>query len=184
MPSAELPDLVEELWADGATPGGGATSAASLAMAADLVAGLARRSADWEEGPAAAAQAAALRRRAASLARENTATFATAMAALRPAAGAPVGQGRLRPALEAAADVPLRVAQLGADVAHLARHVGRFGDQDGRVDAMVAADIAAACATGAARLVEVNLAVLEGDARLVRARAAADAARREAAAAA
>jgi hypothetical protein len=76
------------------------------------------------------------------------------------------------------------VAQLGADVAHLAGHVARLGDQDGRVDALVAADIAAACATGAARLVEVNLGVVEGDPRLAAARAAAEAARFEASGAA
>jgi formiminotetrahydrofolate cyclodeaminase len=163
--------LREELAVGDRGLGGGAAAAVALALAADLVATCARRSAaDWEDGGAVAAQAGALRRRATGLSERNARTFAAAFAALRPAPGSrpePLGD-----ALAAAADVLAEIATTAADVAELARLTARHADPDHRADAGVATELAAAAARSAQRLIAVNLAVGEHDERLARARAA------------
>jgi formiminotetrahydrofolate cyclodeaminase len=85
-------------------------------------------------------------------------------------------------ALEAAAEVPLRIALVAADTAELAVHVADRCDPAVRADAAAAADFAAAAARVAARIVAVNLTMRPGDERIEYARRLADGAGRSAAA--
>jgi formiminotetrahydrofolate cyclodeaminase len=137
----------------------------------------------WEDAPGVSAQALAIQQRAAPLAHLDAEVWEEANAALREASHGDGGSdGELERKLDEAAAVPLEVAELGADVAELAALVGELCDGAYRADAAAAAALAAGGASAAAHLVEVNLAVRKGDARLERARAseqaAIDAARR------
>jgi formiminotetrahydrofolate cyclodeaminase len=131
-------------------------------------------------GAAAVAQAEALRARAAPLADEDSAVFGAA-AELLELPGA--GDDELGRALKAAAAVPLRIAEVAADIVLLAAHIVSEGPPEGRGDAAVAAALAAAAARAAAHLVEINLGATATDVRVLRARALADIAGRSAEAA-
>jgi formiminotetrahydrofolate cyclodeaminase len=65
--------------------------------------------------------------------------------------------------------VPLAIAKLGKETAELAGELAAHGNPNLRADAMVAATLAAAAATAAARLIAVNLAGSRRDPRLVEA---------------
>ena len=127
-----------------------------------------------------AAQAQAIRDRAVTLAQTDERVWQDALAAL---AGAQIEQDsderrdhRLEQTLERAAAAPLEIAELGADAAALAALAGERGDGTYRADASAAAALAAGGARAAAHLVQVNLGVRPGDARLARARASEQAA--------
>lgn len=140
----------------------------------------------WREAAGVAAQAHAIRDRAAHLARTDAEAWQKALGELdRAREEADSGGERdyeLERALGLAAAAPLEIAELGADAAALAATVGERCDGTYRADAAAAAALAAGAARAAAHLVEVNLTVYGDDERLVRARAsgeaAADAARR------
>lgn len=172
-----LDDFLARIAAGEQAPGGGSAAALTVALAAGLVAMVARCSRDsWPDAGGVAAQALAVAERAAPLARVDAAAWDGALAAL---AGAGDGEGResdLERKLEEAAAVPLEIAQLGADAAALAALAADRGDAAYRADAAAAAALAAGGARAAAHLVEVNLGVREGDARLKQARASAEAA--------
>jgi formiminotetrahydrofolate cyclodeaminase len=168
--------LCTSLGAPAPEPSGGSASAVAAAMAASLVGLVARASTDWAEAPGVAAQAGVLRERLLELADADAAAYADALAELR--APAPAGVPRdavIGRALARAADAPLEIAEVAADVAELARLAEAEGRADVRPDATVARELAAAAARSAARLVEVNLVTLPGDARSVRAVRAAQA---------
>jgi formiminotetrahydrofolate cyclodeaminase len=74
--------------------------------------------------------------------------------------------------LDDAAAVPLAIAEACADVALLARELAGQVDGGSAGDVEAAALLAAGAARSAAHLVEINLVVTPGDARLQRARAA------------
>ena len=167
-----LETLVEELATATSGAGGGVAAASATALAAALVELVARASYEgWDEAPATATQAQALRVRALELADAESAAFADALAALRPAPDGP--RPELRPALELAANVPLRIAKAAAEVASLAKEAATRGVDDRRADAAAAALLAEGAARAAAHLVEVNLAVQPGDTRSAAARVAA-----------
>ena len=73
----------------------------------------------------------------------------------------------------AAAEVPLAIAETAAAVAGLAAAVAESGKPALQGDALAGADLAAAAARAAARLVAINLAGAPEDPRLARAEAAA-----------
>jgi formiminotetrahydrofolate cyclodeaminase len=182
----ELPldDFLARIAASDASPGGGSAAAFTVAVAAGLVAMVARCShGSWPDGPGVAAQALSIQKRAAPLAQTDARVWDEALAALR-SAGDPgsAGDEELEQKLELAAAVPLEIAQLGADVAELAALSSERCEGAYHADAAAAAALAAGGARAAAHLVRVNLAVREGDARLARARkseqAALDAAER------
>ena len=78
-------------------------------------------------------------------------------------------------ALAAAADPPLAIAECAAEVAEAAAETAACArDWAFGADAAVAADLAAAAARGAARLVEANLGSGSDDPRVARAREAAE----------
>ena len=149
-------------------PGGGAAAGAGCALGAAL-AEMAARFAGLEE---AAAQAAALRRDGLALAEADRSAYAPVLAALRLPADDPGRAEALLAAQSAAAEVPLAIAEAAASAAALARDVAAAGKPGLRGDALAGADLAAGAARAAARLVEINLADLVDDPRVVRARAA------------
>jgi formiminotetrahydrofolate cyclodeaminase len=175
-----LDDFLDRLAAGGQAPGGGSAAALSVAFAASLVAMVARCSREtWAEAAGVAAQALAIKGRASQLARADAEAWQEASAALG-SAGAEASDERrdfqLQQKLRRAAEVPLEIAELGADAAALAALVGEYCEGAFRADAAAAAALAAGGAGAAAHLVEVNLAVREGDEQLKRARASEQAA--------
>ena len=159
--------------------GGGAAACVSLAAAAGLVGMCARRSRpSWPPAAAAAGQADVLRTRASDLVEESAAAYAEAAARLpgreqSSDAATPTREWKLGVALARAADAPLRVAELSADVAELALEVANGADPGFRAEAVAACLLAEATARIGAHLVEINLTTLQGDERLERATAAA-----------
>ena len=145
-------------------PGGGAAAAAACALGAAL-AQMAARFADRDDD---AARAAALRAAALRLGEEDLTAYAPVLEAAR--AGDPE---RLAEAKSEAAETPLAIAEAAAAVAELSRALAESGRPSLRGDALAGADVAAAAARAAGRLVEINLADAPDDARVARARVAA-----------
>jgi formiminotetrahydrofolate cyclodeaminase len=114
----------------------------------------------------------------ATLALADEDAYAKVIEALRLPPGSPARPTELKAALSDAADVPLAVAEAGAEVAVLAALVAREGNDRLRGDALVAAELAEAGARGAAELVAINLAGLD-DPRIGRAKDLAAATQRE-----
>lgn len=169
-----LEDLLERLSADGQGPGGGSAAALTVSFAASLVAMAARCSTgSWPEAGGIAAQALAIRARATELAHRDADAWQRALDSLASVTegGDPRQDFALEQDLDRAASVPLEIAELGADAAMLAAATAERCEGDYRADAAAAAALAAGGARAAAHLVEVNLAVREGDPRLARARA-------------
>ena len=174
-----LDDFLARLAAGGQAPGGGSAAALTVAFAANLVAMAARCSREsWEDATGVVAQAFALADRAAALAAADAAAWQAAADALEQGSAADSGtrDRDLEQKLGRAAALPLEIAELGADVAALAAVAGEHCDGAYRADAAAAAALAAGGSSAAAHLVEVNLAVREGDERLTRARASEQAA--------
>lgn len=160
-------ELLDELAAPAPVPGSGSAAALVAAMAAALVGMAARLTSEWDDSRGAAAQADALRRRAARLAQIDANAYA-AVLALRdaPPAERPEQRDfRLGGALSHAADVPLEIASLAEDVAELGALVAASSSHGARADAAGAAVLASAAARAAASLVAINLAVAPGDPR-------------------
>ena len=177
----EVRALLELVSRRGIGPASGAGAALVTAVAAALVAKAARTSPAWEGSAGAAAQADALRLRAAPMAQADTDAYAAAVKELdEPRDPDPDRRDfRLGRTLEAAAVVPLQVAETAADVALLAAEVADRCKPDLRADAVVAAFLAEAAARSAAHLVEVNLGVVgPSDERVATANAAVEAAAR------
>lgn len=173
---------MERLAASEEAPGGGSAAALTVAFAGGLVAMVARASGGaWGDAPGISAQALAVQGRAAELAQADAEAWAEALAALREAGLGPHDDRdrrnfELERKLDLAAAIPLEIAELGAAAAELAALASEHGDPAYRADAAAAAALAAGSARAAAHLVEVNLAVREGEDRLVRARASEQAA--------
>jgi formiminotetrahydrofolate cyclodeaminase len=141
-------------------PAAGEVAGEVAALASALCAAAADRSRDcWAEAGGARAQALSLCRRALAYAERNAEAYAHARAALAARGGEPSPQRdhRLGVEVRLAADPPLEIASLAADIAHLAAEVADHGAPDHRPDAVVAARLAAGAASAAAHLVEVNL---------------------------
>jgi methenyltetrahydrofolate cyclohydrolase len=151
-------------------PSGGSAAAQTAALAASLAAAAADQSrGHWEGAGGARAQAQTLHRRAVELAGRWAAAYAVARRALAeraPAAEAGAAEQqqqrrdwRLGAAVEEAAGPPLELAASAADIAELAGVIATHGADDVRADAVIAAELAAAAARAAARLVQINLVV-------------------------
>lgn len=171
-----LSDFLESLAEGGRAPGGGSAAAFTVALAAGLVAMVARSSrGSWKEASAVGAQATSLLRRIVPLVRTDADAWEDALEELRAAAEG-VRADVLEQKLEGAAAIPVLIAEAAVDAALLGQLAAERGDGSYRADAAVAAVLAAAAAEAAAHLVEVNLAVREDDPRLAQARAGAEAA--------
>jgi methenyltetrahydrofolate cyclohydrolase len=142
-------------------PAGGSVAAIAVAMAAGLVAKTARLSPDWPSADETVERAETLRTLVTTLAQADADVYTKVLEALRRKEG-------VAPALSAAADVPLAIAEAAAEVASLAALAGADGNPRLRGDAVMAVELAAAGARGAAELVAINLAG-KGDERVRRA---------------
>jgi formiminotetrahydrofolate cyclodeaminase len=169
LPAGRLHDVLAEA---GPGPAGGSAAALATSLAAGLVRLVARVSADWDDAPGVAAQAAALGDRSLVLADDDHRAYAHAVEQLRLREH----DATLGTALRRAAEVPLRIAETAADVAALAALAARDGADVVRGDAWAAATLAEAASVAAARLVHVNLATRPDDALSTRAELAAGAA--------
>jgi formiminotetrahydrofolate cyclodeaminase len=166
---APLRDFLDTLAGQGPAPGGGSAAAITVAMSAGLVGMIAKASKDhWDEAGGVVGQAETLRARVAPLAQADAEAYTAALTALR-------GRGsleeryrdqKLREALDRAAEVPLRIAEAGSDLASLAALLVENGNPEVRADAAVAAVLAEGGTRAAAKLVAVNLSAMEGDPRV------------------
>ena len=166
-------ELLDTIAAETPAPGGGSVAAFVTEMAASLAAMAARFAHDWDGAAGAVAQAETLRHRAAPLADEDAVAYENVLTAMRmPRELEPEVRNMLiGETLSRAADVPLEIADCAASVSELAAEIALRGNPNLRGDATAAAILAAAAARVAANLVEINLATVEGDERVERARA-------------
>jgi formiminotetrahydrofolate cyclodeaminase len=163
---ADAFELAELISGADAVPASGWVAGVSASFAAALVAKAAGRSEGWSDAAGARAQAVDLRDRLLALAAQDTRAYETALEALEER------HSGLARALDAAAAVPLALAETSADVALLAAQASECADGASRADASAAAALAAGAARAAAKLVAVNLATTPGDERLAAAKRA------------
>lgn len=183
MVDRSLRDLLDELEADGRTPGGASVAALVTAVAAGLLAKIARTETDWPDAAGAAAQAASLRDRAIPLAHSAAEKYEAALRAHADTTEPPSERRdfALGQAFAKAAEPPLEIARTATDVAHLSVAVARNADPRFQADAVAAGLVASAAAAAAAELVAVNLTASANDRRVREARGLADDAARAAA---
>jgi formiminotetrahydrofolate cyclodeaminase len=154
------------------TPGGGSASALAGAMAAALVAMVARTTAGSkkfadraERMDAVAREADGLRADLLALVEEDAAAFDGVMAAFRLPKETPEQQaarGRaVQEAYRGAAEPPMKVCDLSLRVLELAERVAADGTPSAASDAGVAAHLAATALEGAALNVRINVAALK-----------------------
>jgi methenyltetrahydrofolate cyclohydrolase len=154
-------------------PGGGASAAVTVALAAALSSMSARFSTGHlVEAPALTERAEQLRSEVMPLARADAAAYGRVLESYRgQREGDKEGRRRkIREALSEAASVPLAVAEIGAELVGIAVRLVREGNPNLRGDAVVAALLAEAGVRAAAKLVEINVAAGGADnGRLARA---------------
>ena len=141
------------------TPGGGASAAVAVALAAALTAMAARFSADHlADAETIADRAEELRNRVMPLAQADAAAYGRVLDANRtPRDDDEKRRRRIREALSEAADVPLSIAEVGAEVAGKAARLVEEGNPNLRGDAVTAAALAKAGVRAAVTLVEINV---------------------------
>jgi formiminotetrahydrofolate cyclodeaminase len=175
-----LPALLEELAAPHEVPGAGSALGVALATAAAVVQMAARLSPDsWPDAAGVAAQAESLRDRAARLVDDDAEAYRRALEARAEADETARPEQRdwsLGQVTAAAAEPPLALARLAADLAELCGAAGDRVELRVRADVVAAAALAAAVARGARELVAVNLTALPNDPRVEEATKLADAA--------
>ncbi len=136
-------------------PGGGAVAAVSVAAAAALAAMAARFSPGMQD---LAERADLLRAEVLPLADADAAAYGRVLAANRMPRDAPERAGQIATALSEAADIPLAVAEIGAEVASIGARVFDAGNANLRGDTLAAVWMAGAGTRTAAALVRMNLA--------------------------
>jgi formiminotetrahydrofolate cyclodeaminase len=164
--------VIEQVAAQTPSPGGGSSSALACALAA----GLAEMAAAFtlardeyagrhERMAQLSARAGELRAEALALADAELHVYEAVLEALREPEDAPGRADRLDAALSDAADSPLAVARVAAEVAELAAEAARTGNRNLRGDAITGALLAEAACAAAARLADINLAGRPADPR-------------------
>jgi methenyltetrahydrofolate cyclohydrolase len=152
--------FLDRIASEQAAPGGGAAAATAVAMAAGLVGMSARLSHDkLDESAALAARADALRARAAPLAQADARAYGRVLEAYRmPKSEDPrARREEIANALSAAAEIPLEVAEIAAEVASLGVGLAENGNANLKGDSIAATLLAEAGARSAAVLVAINL---------------------------
>jgi methenyltetrahydrofolate cyclohydrolase len=159
-----LGEVVAALGGEDPTPAAGTALAATVALAAGLVAKCARKAVGRiDDAEALLARAQGWQGRALALADEDAAGFRAVLDARRRGAG--------DEALARAADPPLAIAELGAEVASAAADMAGRGKPWLRSDGYAAALLAESATRAAARLATSDLAAAGvDDERGVRAR--------------
>lgn len=165
-----LPALLEELAAPREVPGAGSALAAALATAAAVVQMAARLSpSSWADAAGVAAQAEALRERAVQLVDEDANAYRKALEARAAADETARPEQRdwaLGQVTAAAAEPPLALARLAADLTELCAAAGARVEPRVHADVAAAAALAAAVTRGARALVAANLTALPDDVRV------------------
>lgn len=169
----EMPfaSILERVAAKSPGPGGGAVAAMATCMAAALCAMAARYAVGKMDSALEIAERAdELRRKAEPLVEADAAAFGQVMAALKlPKEPDPLArQQAIRRALSDAADVPMAVAEMAAEVASLGALLAQDGNPNLVGDAAIACMLAEAATRSAACLVSLNLAGNREDHRLKR----------------
>jgi formiminotetrahydrofolate cyclodeaminase len=166
-----LREFLEAVASEDPTPGGGSAAALAVAVSAGLTTMVARASSDWSDAGAVIAQAERIRKRVAPLAQRDAEAYEEALVTMTlPERVEPaVRDMAVGAALMRAAEVPMAIAEAGADGACLASIVADRGTAERRGDAVAAALLAEAGARAAASLISVNLLVQPGDERAKRA---------------
>ena len=163
--SESIGDLrVGELLARLASPEPGPTGGAAAALACAAAAALVQMTAAPRTG-ALHERAVALCREAVELGERDVEAYARVLAA--------AGPQEASAALSHAAEPPLAIASVAAEVCELAAEAARSGSPRLRGDALTGALLGAGAARAAAELVAIDLADLPHDPRHERARAAA-----------
>ena len=177
MLEKSLAAFLDDVAAKTSAPGGGGVSSVTVALAAALAAMTARFSEKklGDEAVRLAARADDLRHEVAGLAQEDAEAYGAYIAARRLPENDPGRDAALADAEARAAEVPLRIAEIGVAVARLAEDLAERGNPNLAGDAYTAGVLAQAGTRAAANLVVVNLDN-EADERVRRARELADAA--------
>lgn len=159
-------EITDAVAAAAPTPGGGAVAGLTAALAAGLAAMVARySSAAGDFDPAAAAtRADELRRTAQRLADDDVEAYRAYLDLVK----APDPAAR-KAALDAAADIPLALAEVAVEVAELGELLVECGNPRLRPDALTAVQLGSAVAASAAALVGANLRARPDDPRPARA---------------
>ncbi|HEV2711916.1 MAG TPA: cyclodeaminase/cyclohydrolase family protein, partial [Gaiellaceae bacterium] len=146
--------LLEIFASRDAAPAAGSAAAIVVAIAAGLIGKIARASPDWPEAPAIVAQADRLRKRTAPLAQSDADAYLEALAALHlpEHLESEVRDMALGQVLARAAEIPLAIAEAGADVASLAAVAADRGVAERRGEAIGAALLAESATRVAAEL--------------------------------
>jgi methenyltetrahydrofolate cyclohydrolase len=154
------------------TPGGGGVAAVTIALAAALAGMTARFSEKklGEEAERLSARADELRTEVAALAQEDADAYGAYVEARRRPDDDPGRAEALEKAEARAAEVPLRIAELGAAVSELAEELAERGNPNLAGDAYTSAVVAQAGTRAAANLVLINLGGDDADERVRRAR--------------
>jgi formiminotetrahydrofolate cyclodeaminase len=166
--------FTEALGSDAATPGGGSAAALAGALAASLVAMVARNTATnpsfaerAETMHEIAAEAEGRRGRLLTLVDEDAAAFERVLAAFRlPKGTAELEDARSREiqaSYREAVEAPLLVCRQALDVLALAARIAELGNPNAVSDAGVAALLAASALDGAALNVEINLGSIKDE---------------------
>jgi methenyltetrahydrofolate cyclohydrolase len=169
-----LEAFTEALASGAATPGGGSAAALSGALAASLVAMVARNTAAnpsfaerAETLDEIAAEAESRRQRLLGLVEEDAAAFERVLAAFRlPKDTDELKDARSREiqaGYKGAVDVPLHVCRQALDVLALAGRIAELGNPNAVSDAGVAALLAASALDGAALNVDINLGSIKDE---------------------
>ena len=157
--------FAEALASDAPTPGGGSASALAGALAAGLVAMVARLTPG--ELDDVAAEGDALRDELLALVDEDAAAFDAVMASFRLPKETPGEQAARSEAIQAAyrgaVDPPLRVCTRSARILELALRVAERGNPNAVSDAGVAALLAGAALEGAGLNVRINLGSIKDE---------------------
>jgi formiminotetrahydrofolate cyclodeaminase len=176
-----LSAIVERVASTDPAPGAGPSAAWTSALAAALVemvsaVALAKEPIDVPGTEGRRARAGKLRVRALALADEDVAAYTQVLAVLRRR-GEPGHGDRLREALSRAADPPLAIVELAAELTGMAADAAAQARGGVRGEAMTAAILAEAVVRTGRPLVDLNLAGAPGDPRRARVRELAEVAR-------
>jgi methenyltetrahydrofolate cyclohydrolase len=169
-----LTGFLDDVAAETPAPGGGSVSAVTVGLAAALAAMAARFSRRrMDDADALAAEADALRERVLPLAQADAESYSAVLAAYRLPTDEAGRDAAIVQALSKAADVPLAIAEIAAEVGELAARIADSGNPNLLGDAAAATYLAQAAALASANLVRINLHD-DSDERVARAQAAVD----------
>ena len=172
MLDKSVSEFLDDVAAKTAAPGGGGVSSVTIALAAALAGMTARFSEKklGEEADRLAVRADALRAEVGALAQADAEAYGAYVEARRLPEDRPGREEALAEAEDRAARVPLRIAEIGAEIARLAVDLAKRGNPNLAGDAYTAGVLAEAGTRAAANLVVVNLGGDEADERVRRAR--------------